>query len=136
MKNSLIKIIQKEKFNPSIVGFFINQNFNIRRLLYQKIKKFAPEIKGKILDFGCGSKPYKHLFHNAKDYIGLLLFPKLNGFKFCIVKTYKMIAYCVKIKNYLFLFNKNEYRIKIGFLIFRQQCAQKSTEEVKKHNYW
>ena len=71
MKNSLIKIIQKEKFNPSIVGFFINQNFNIRRLLYQKIKKFAPEIKGKILDFGCGSKPYKQLFHNAKDYIGV-----------------------------------------------------------------
>ena len=71
MKKRLIKVIQKEKFNPSIVGFFINHNFNIRRLLFQKIKKFAPELNGKILDFGCGSKPYKPLFTKVKEYIGV-----------------------------------------------------------------
>lgn len=64
-------MIKKEKFNPSIIGFFINHNFNIRRQLYIKIKKFAPELNGRVLDFGCGSKPYKPLFLNTNHYIGV-----------------------------------------------------------------
>jgi len=63
--------IKKEKFNPKIVGFFINHNYNIRRLLYDSLKKNAAELSGKILDFGCGSKPYEHLFVNATEYIGI-----------------------------------------------------------------
>lgn len=63
--------IKKEKFNPKIVGFFINHNYNIRRLLYSSLKKNAPKLSGKILDFGCGSKPYEHLFVNATEYIGV-----------------------------------------------------------------
>jgi 2-polyprenyl-3-methyl-5-hydroxy-6-metoxy-1,4-benzoquinol methylase len=71
MNNTLKKIIQREKFNPTVLGLFINHNFTIRRLLYKSLKKNAPLLSGKILDFGCGSKPYEHLFKNATEYIGV-----------------------------------------------------------------
>lgn len=71
MTQSLEKIIRREKFNPSIIGFFINHNFNIRRLLYKNLKNNSSVLKGKVLDFGCGSKPYKHIFTTATEYIGV-----------------------------------------------------------------
>lgn len=71
MTHSLKEIIKKEKFNPYIIGFFINHNFNIRRLIYKNIKKHSFILDGKVLDFGCGSKPYKHIFPNATEYIGV-----------------------------------------------------------------
>lgn len=43
----------------------------IRRALYKKIKQYAPELEGRIMDFGCGSKPYQSLFINATEYIGV-----------------------------------------------------------------
>jgi SAM-dependent methyltransferase len=42
----------------------------MRRGLLSAMKKWAPELKGKLLDFGCGSKPYRSLF-NVEEYIGL-----------------------------------------------------------------
>jgi len=41
-----------------------------QKRLYQGIAKFSPMVKGKILDLGCGSKPYKELFEYTK-YIGI-----------------------------------------------------------------
>ena len=38
------------------------------------INKFAPQIKGSVLDFGCGSKPYENLFINSDEYIGWFQF--------------------------------------------------------------
>ena len=57
-------------FNPGLVGFLINPFFIIRSLLHKKIKQNSHYIKGKILDFGCGRKPYKNLF-KYDEYIGL-----------------------------------------------------------------
>jgi len=54
-------------FNPSIS----HPLFFIRKGLYNHISKFAPNFKGKLLDFGCGSKPYKELFVNVDEYIGV-----------------------------------------------------------------
>jgi len=71
MKNSIKKIIKREKFNPRILGIFINNNYSIRRLLYKNLKNNAPLLKGKLLDFGCGSKPYEKLFINSNEYIGV-----------------------------------------------------------------
>ena len=71
MTQSLEKIIRREKFNPSIIGFFINHNFNIRRLLYKNLISNSLVLTGKVLDFGCGSKPYKHIFTTATEYIGV-----------------------------------------------------------------
>jgi len=33
--------------------------------------KYAPLLKGRLMDFGCGSKPYKALFNNVSEYIGV-----------------------------------------------------------------
>ncbi len=56
-----------KEFNPGIGQTF----YFIRTALYRKIKDFAPQMQGKMLDFGCGSKPYQSLFYNVKEYIGL-----------------------------------------------------------------
>ena len=55
------------QFKPSRSNAF----YFIRRSLYEKIKRLAPELDGRLLDFGCGSKPYQSLFTNAREYIGL-----------------------------------------------------------------
>jgi len=72
--NFLKKIRQrlhKEQFLPTLLGLITNPVFIIRKGLYREIKKFSPLIKGKILDFGCGSKPYETLFSSATAYIGI-----------------------------------------------------------------
>ena len=71
LKNIIQKTIKKEKFNPGILGFFINYNFLIRKSIHAAIKKNANQLVGSLLDFGCGTKPYKSLFVNVKEYIGI-----------------------------------------------------------------
>jgi SAM-dependent methyltransferase len=56
-----------KKFNPSLSSSF----YFIRKSLYKKIIQLAPQLQGRLLDFGCGSKPYKALFTGTTEYIGL-----------------------------------------------------------------
>lgn len=56
-----------KNFNPSLRSPL----YFSRKPLYKKIKEYAPLLAGKILDFGCGGKPYKSLFVNAQQYIGV-----------------------------------------------------------------
>jgi SAM-dependent methyltransferase len=62
--------LKKEQFQPTLLGFVINPVYVIRSGLFKYINKFAPQINGSILDFGCGSKPYENLFINSDEYIG------------------------------------------------------------------
>ena len=62
---------KKQLFQPNFLSLFINPFFIIRSILYRTIKKEAINLNGRVLDFGCGSKPYKTLFTNAIDYVGL-----------------------------------------------------------------
>jgi SAM-dependent methyltransferase len=62
MKNSVPK-----PFKPGLNHSF----YFIRTFLYRKIEALAPAFSGKLLDFGCGSKPYQSLFVNVDEYIGL-----------------------------------------------------------------
>lgn len=39
--------------------------------MYKTIKDYASKLNGRVLDFGCGSKPYKDLFINATEYFGV-----------------------------------------------------------------
>ena len=48
-----------------------NPFYFIRRALLKKVQEYAPQLSGKLLDFGCGSKPYESLFSNVTEYIGL-----------------------------------------------------------------
>src|SRR5438309_1381662 len=54
------------QFKPPLT----QSNFLIRNRLLQAIQKLAPELNGRLLDFGCGQKPYRTLF-NVKEYIGV-----------------------------------------------------------------
>ena len=70
MFKKLIEIRNKEMIYPGLIGIFINPFYIIRRGLYVKVKANAGYMKGKLLDFGCGNKPFKQLF-NVDEYIGL-----------------------------------------------------------------
>jgi len=60
-----IKNVSKD-FLPSIT----NPLYFIRSGLYKGIAKQSNQLKGNLLDFGCGQKPYKSLF-NVDSYIGI-----------------------------------------------------------------
>lgn len=70
MKKKLINFIKQEMFAPSFFGIFINPFYFIRRGLYNAIIENKDFMKGCLLDFGCGSKPYKNIF-NVEKYIGV-----------------------------------------------------------------
>ncbi|MEK7116780.1 MAG: class I SAM-dependent methyltransferase [Patescibacteria group bacterium] len=63
--------IKKQQFNPGLLGVFINPFYLVRRELYRNIFSLAKHIKGRVLDIGCGSKPYQKLFTDAKEYAGM-----------------------------------------------------------------
>lgn len=58
-------------FNPSPIGIFLSPTYLIRSRLWKRISSYASGAKGKVLDFGCGSKPYEGLFVNCESYIGV-----------------------------------------------------------------
>lgn len=53
------------------LSIFINPVYISRRALYKTLNFYSPHIHGKVLDFGCGSKPYKNLFTKSSSYIGV-----------------------------------------------------------------
>ena len=62
--------IRKEQFNPSLIGIFINPFWISRITLWKSIKKYSSAMSGKLLDVGCGRKPYSPLF-TVDQYIGI-----------------------------------------------------------------
>lgn len=70
MINKIKTLIENQNFNPSWFGILVNPFFIARRGLAFEIKSLAKELNGKILDVGCGTKPYESFF-NYSDYIGL-----------------------------------------------------------------
>ena len=67
---SLNRVYKQQSFNPGLIGIFFNPFYFIRKRIYQSIASSAPALKGKLLDFGCGSKAYRSLF-SVDEYIGL-----------------------------------------------------------------
>lgn len=67
---ALTRSVENQNFNPNLLGMFFNPFFIARRGLAKNIKQLSSEISGKILDVGCGTKPYKDFF-NFIEYIGL-----------------------------------------------------------------
>lgn len=60
------KVKLLSEFDPS----FNHPLYLIRNRLLQSLKIYIPRLKGRVLDFGCGIKPYEPLF-SAKEYIGV-----------------------------------------------------------------
>ena len=74
IKGSISKKIRRASFHfdgvYNIIAIFTNPFYLIRRNLYNNISDMSGKVVGKVLDFGCGSKPYTDLFTNCVEYIG------------------------------------------------------------------
>lgn len=70
MLNLLKNYYRKQMFFPGLVGVFINPFYFARRNLADAINKLSSQIKGDLLDVGCGSKPYQKIFR-VETYRGL-----------------------------------------------------------------
>jgi ubiquinone/menaquinone biosynthesis C-methylase UbiE len=64
----IVKIINmvNQAFNPGLSY----SSYFVRKRLMAAIAKEAPHLHGRLLDFGCGSKPYQSMFA-VDEYIGL-----------------------------------------------------------------
>lgn len=71
MKERLRRLYRKEMFDPSFLGLWINHFFLIKRGLLAGIKMYSGHLSGgKLLDVGCGSKPYRSFF-SVEEYVGM-----------------------------------------------------------------
>lgn len=53
-----------------LFAVLLNPFFFIRKGLFYNITKLAPKLHGRVLDFGCGAKPYRKFFTECSEYIG------------------------------------------------------------------
>lgn len=67
---ALKNFVLRSQFAPSRLGIFVNPYYFARRGLYLAMRGWGKELGGKLLDVGCGSKPYRELCR-ATEYIGL-----------------------------------------------------------------
>ncbi len=72
MRRLFKNLYRHEDFYPSwLIGIWINPTFIIRRGLLVGVKDISSQfLGGKLLDIGCGSKPYENLF-TVDEYIGI-----------------------------------------------------------------
>ena len=71
IQNRVYSFVAKNQFFPSVAGAFVNPFFLCRRSLYHKLCEYAPRLSGKVLDFGCGTGPYRGLLTQTTEYAGL-----------------------------------------------------------------
>lgn len=69
-QNRMTSYLQHQSFQPGRAAVFTNPFYLIRRPLFKNIRRLAPQLKGRLLDFGCGRKPYENLF-TADEYVGV-----------------------------------------------------------------
>jgi len=67
---TLKEFIYQEQFKPRFLGLFVNPFYFARKGLYLHIRSLSSLVTGRILDVGCGQKPYESLF-DVTEYIGL-----------------------------------------------------------------
>lgn len=71
MKNILLRFFNQEQFNPTFFGLFLNPFYFARKGLFEAITPLLVRFAGRVLDVGCGSKPYKKYCVNSSEYVGL-----------------------------------------------------------------
>jgi SAM-dependent methyltransferase len=64
------QFVRKQLFNPTWIGIFVNPFWISRRALWKGMRKMANHLSGRLLDVGCGKKPYRELFV-VDEYVGL-----------------------------------------------------------------
>lgn len=71
MKKFLRAALARQAFQPPVWAMVVNPFYLIRRALFLRIAEIAPHMSGKIVDLGCGSKPFRNLFTSADEYVGI-----------------------------------------------------------------
>jgi SAM-dependent methyltransferase len=70
LKDCLKKLYLSEQFSPGWLGVFVNPFYFARAGLGNAIAELAGLLTGRMLDVGCGTKPYQSLFE-VDEYVGL-----------------------------------------------------------------
>jgi SAM-dependent methyltransferase len=70
MIRTLRYYLHKQQYAPGVVGLFVNPFYHARRGLYRAIAEAASQLEGRLLDVGCGRRPYQELFR-TREYVGL-----------------------------------------------------------------
>lgn len=68
--NRLRTWLQRQLFHPGPFGWLVNPFYHARRELWYGLAEVLPHLRGRVLDVGCGSQPYRELIP-ATDYIGM-----------------------------------------------------------------
>ena len=71
IKSAIHDFMSKSYFSSKWRGVLFNPFYIFRRELYLGVKHFGPKLSGKILDFGAGTHPYRHLLTNCSEYVSL-----------------------------------------------------------------
>lgn len=71
VRQRLRRFIDVNQFSPALPGVLVNPFWLCRREISRHLRKFAPRLSGEILDFGCGTGPYRNLLTSATRYVGL-----------------------------------------------------------------
>jgi len=72
MLRSLKRHYMEQLARPGLTGMFVNPFYFARRELLAGMSELGKELGGRVLDVGCGDRPYENLIP-AKEYIGLEL---------------------------------------------------------------
>lgn len=59
-----------QQYAPGLAGLLVNPFYFARRGLLRGLREFFSEMRGEVLDVGCGRKPYRR-FIPAERYVGL-----------------------------------------------------------------
>lgn len=66
----LKRLYRNEQFYPGFLGLFVNPFYFARKGLFENIVELSSHLSGRLLDVGCGTKPYQSFF-NVEEYVGL-----------------------------------------------------------------
>ncbi len=70
MISRLRALYRRQQFSPGWFGIFVNPFYFARAGLFDAMTEYAPKLSGRLLDVGCGTKPYRALF-SVGSYVGL-----------------------------------------------------------------
>jgi SAM-dependent methyltransferase len=60
-----------QSFHPDFISILVNPFYIIRKGMHRILKTRIPLLSGRMMDFGCGLKPYRQLFINVNEYVGV-----------------------------------------------------------------
>lgn len=70
MIRTIKQYVLKQQYAPGFLGLWLNPFYHSRSGLRKAISQMASSMSGRVLDVGCGRKPYRELF-SANEYVGL-----------------------------------------------------------------